>query len=194
MQQVVARTAFLGFLFLATACASSTQAVQPQAPPQGGALEFRLESYDGRIIKGRLLLSATQSVFRIDSRRAGWYVLHYDGLHTCGKTERLPYIEFDYMFAPIPPDQIIPIYPGKWYGENVEFWITDHLVDHGEGPDCIETTLSARTFDRQTIATIPLRVERTDKPAAPKAEGAKGPNEPNAPKESTPDAPSPKAP
>jgi hypothetical protein len=166
MQQVVTRTAFLGFLFLATACASTTQAVQPQAPPRGGVLEFRLESYDGRIIKGRLLVSATQSVFRIDSRQAGWYALYYDGLHTCGKTEPQRYIDFDYMFSPIPPDQIIPIYPGKWYGENVEFWIMDQRADHGEGPVCIETTLTARTPDRQTIATIPVRIERTDKPAA----------------------------
>lgn len=189
MQQVVARTVFLSFLFLATACASSTQAVQPQAPPRGGVLEFRLESYDGRIIKGRLLVSATESVFRIDSRRAGWYALYYDGLHTCGKTEPQRYMHFDYMFTPAPPDQIIPIYPGKWYGENVEFWIMDHRADHGEGPDCIETTLSARTADRQIIATIPVRVERTDKPAAPEGDGANEPNEPNASKESTPDAP-----
>jgi hypothetical protein len=165
MQQVVARAALLGFLFLATACASVTQAVQPQAPPQGGVLEFRLESYDGRIIKGRLLVSATQSVFRIDSRQAGWYALYYDGLHTCGKTEPQRYIDFDYMFSPIPPDQIIPIYPGKWYGENGGFSITDNLVGHGGGPDCIETTLSARTADWQTIATLPVRIERTDKPA-----------------------------
>lgn len=150
----------------ATACASTTQAVQPQAPPRGGVLEFRLESYDGRIIKGRLLVSATQSVFRIDSRRAMWYALHYNGLRAFGKTEPVPYIEFDYMFSPATPDQIIPIYPGKWYGENGGFSITDNLVGHGEGPDCIETTLSARTADWQTIATIPVRIERTDKPAA----------------------------
>ncbi len=164
--QSVARTAFLGFLSLTTACTSSTQVVQPQAPPRGAVLEFRLESYDGRTIKGRLLVSATQSVFRIDSRRAMWYALHYDGLRACGKTEPVPYIEFDYMFSPATPDQIIPIYPGKWYGENGGFSITDNLVGHGEGPDCIETTLSARTADWQTIATIPVRIERTDKPAA----------------------------
>jgi hypothetical protein len=164
--QSVARTAFLGFLSLTTACASSTQAVH-QAPPRGGVLEFRLESYDGRIIKGRLLVSSTQSVLRIDSRRAGWYTLDYDGLHTCGKREPQRYFHFDSIFSPIPPDEIMPIYPGKWYGESVEFWIMNHRSDHGEGPDCIETTLSARTADRQLIATIPIRVERIDKPAAP---------------------------
>lgn len=166
MQQVVIRTAFLGFLFLAPACASSTQAVQPQAPPRGGVLEFRLDSYDGRTVKGRVLLTATESVFRIDLRRAGWYALDFDGLHTCGKTEPIPSIHFDYMFSPIPPEYIIPIHPGAWYGQNLEFSISDYLVGHGEGPDCIETTLSARTFDRQTIVTIPVRFERTDKPAA----------------------------
>ncbi|HRI66499.1 MAG TPA: hypothetical protein PK156_19760 [Polyangium sp.] len=166
MQSVITRTAFLGFLSLTTACTSSTQVVQPQAPPQGGVLEFRLDSYDGRIIKGRLLLSATQSMFRIDSRRAGWYALQFDRLHACGKPELIPYFEFDYMFSPIPPEVIIPIHPGKWYGQNVEFSISDYLVGHGEGPDCIETEFSARTSDRQTIAILPIRIERTDKPAA----------------------------
>jgi hypothetical protein len=194
MQQVVARTAFLGFLFLATACASSSQAVQPQAPPRGGVLEFRLESYDGRTIKGRLLLSATQSMFRIDSRRGMWYGLDYDRLHTCGKTEPQRYVDHDFN-VPFPrPEDIVTIYPGKWYGANVTFSIMNHRLDNGEGPDCIETTLSTVTADRQTIARLPVRIERTDKPAAPKAEGAKEPNEPNAPKESTPDAASPKAP
>jgi|GEM_PF-6692811 len=95
-----------------------------------------------------------------------WDALDYHGLRACGKTEPVPYIEFDYMFSPATPDQIIPIYPGKWYGEN------GGVLDHGPSgrsrgvPDCIETTLSARTADWQTIATIPVRIERTDKPAA----------------------------
>lgn len=169
MQQVIARTAFLGFLFLATACASSTQAVQPQAPPQGGVLEFRLESYDGRIIKGRLLVSATQSVFRIDSRRGLWYFLDYDGLHTCGKTEPQRYVDHDFAVPYPRPEDILTIYPGTWYGTNVEFSIMGHRIDRadrGEGPDCIETTLKTVTADEQTIARLPVRIERTDKPAA----------------------------
>src|SRR5688572_2459234 len=136
MQQVVARTAFLGFLFLAAACASSSQAVQPQAPPRGGVLEFRLELYDGRTMKGRLLLSATQSVFHIDSRRGMWYSLDYDRMHTCGKTEPPQYFHHDFV-VPFPrPEDIVTIYPGKWYGENVMFSMIDHRIDRGEGPDC----------------------------------------------------------
>ena len=105
-------------------------------------------------------------MFRIDTRRGMWYTLVYDRLHTCGKTEPQRYVDHDFT-VPFPrPEDIVTIYPGKWYGENVTFSIMDHQLDRGEGPDCIETTLGARTADEQTIAKLPVRIERTDKPAA----------------------------
>jgi hypothetical protein len=159
-------TAFFGFSLMTAACTSTTPASHPKEPLRGGVLDFRLDVYDGRTIKGRLLVSATESVFRIDSRQATWYTLDYDGLHTCGKTEPQRYVHFDRVVMPAPPDRIITLQHGTWYGENVEFAIMYHREDRGEGPDCIETTLTARTVDGHTIARLPVRIERTDKPAA----------------------------
>jgi hypothetical protein len=160
----LAQTTLLGLSLTTVACAATTSAGQPKAPVRGGVLEFRLDSYDGDTVEGRLLLGATVDPLVIDSRI--WRGLDYSKLHACDTTERLNYVHFSFIVLPARPDEIITLKPGMWYGGRMRFPISLHWKDDVIGPDCLEATLRAWDNDERLIAELPIRVERTDKKPA----------------------------
>jgi len=182
----LAHATLLGVSLMTAACASTTSASQPKVPVRGGVLEFRLDSYDGDTVEGRLLVGATIDPLTIDSRRGVGQGLDYSKLHACGKTEPLNYVHFACIVFPARPDEIITLQPGMWYGGPMRFPISLHWKDGVIGPDCLEATLRAWSKDERLIAELPIRVERTDIRAAPKDKDEAS----KAPKESTPETPS----
>lgn len=164
--QLVVRTAFLGFSLMATACASSTVPVGPKEPLRGGVLEFRLDLYDGDTIHGRVLVGATIDPLIIDSRKGMWQNMHFQNLRACGTTKPLPHNDIDFIVSPPRPEDIITLKPGTWYGEMAKYLISIRMLNHAKGPDCLEADLVSWANDERPIAKLPIRVERTDKPAA----------------------------
>ncbi len=164
----LAQITLLGLSLTTVACAATTPAGQPKTPVRGGVLEFRLGSYDGDTVEGRLLLGATVDPLVIDTRI--WHVLDYSKLHACDTTEPLNYVHFSFIISPPRPEDIITLKPGTWYGGGMNFPISlhlKHLKPDVIGPDCLETTLRALDNDERIIAELPIRVERTDKKPAP---------------------------
>lgn len=167
----IAQITLLGLSLTTVACAATTSAGQPKAPVRGGVLEFRLDSYDGDTVEGRLLLGATVDPLVIDTRT--WQGLDYSKLHACDTTEPLNYVHFAFIIFPARPDEIITLRPGMWYGGKMRFPISLHWKPDVFGPDCLEATLRARDNDERLIAELPIRVERTDKKPAPSERLAK---------------------
>jgi hypothetical protein len=170
----LARTAFLGFSLMTTACASSPTVARPKEPLRGGVLEFRFDSYDGSTVKGRVLFGATIDTLVIDAHQSGWGDVDFKNLHACGKTEPLEYIPFCSIVSPDQPDEIITLRPGAWYGGTMTFPLFSRKWGV-IGPDCFEGDLVGWAKDGRIIAKLPIRVERTDIRAAPKDEGIKSP-------------------
>ncbi len=98
-------------------------------------------------------------------------------VRACGKTEMLEYLVADLPFPPR-EDEIITVQPGYWHGVNKRFWLFNSQT--GPGPDCFEAELVVRVLDGRIVATLPLRVVRTDKPPAPPAGAAEEPKPPPA--------------
>jgi hypothetical protein len=149
-------------------------------PLRGGIAEFHLISYNGTIIKGRVLLGATIDPLVIDGRLmvSGDVDLDMRTLRACGKKDEVGYIESDAFPLPPRPDQIVTIRPGYWYGRTINYWLFDQKTT-GLGPDCLEADLFVRALDGREAARLPIRIVRTDKPPAPPEGGA--PAEPKPP-------------
>lgn len=140
--------------------------VIPKTPLRGGVAEFTLKSFDGEVLEGRVLLGATQDAFVIDGRLMEYIYVELKELRTCGKADRLPHYDFDIMYPPLRPEDIVTIPQGFWYGRNMYF----RLFDKRRSPflpDCFEANIKVWVLDGRLAATLPIRVTRTDKPSAP---------------------------
>jgi hypothetical protein len=180
MGMQVTRPLALTFLLLLTgACASTpgSRGSQETAtkPLRGGIAEFRITSYDGRNLTGRVLLGATIDPLVIDGRLFGGTDVDLEKVRACGKTELL-----EYWMADLPPspraDDIITLRRGYWHGANKKFFLFDETT--GPGPDCFEGELVVRVLDGRIAATLPVRVVRTDRPPATATEGSEEPKPP----------------
>jgi hypothetical protein len=143
---------------------------------RGGVAEFRVTSYDGRDLKGRVLLGATVDPLVIDGRLYEAIDVDVVKLRACGKTELLTYWSQDWIRPPPRPDQLVTLQRGYWYGGKVHFFLFDERT--GSGPECFEAELVVRASGWRVAATLPIRVVRTDKPPATPAEGTEEPKPP----------------
>src|SRR5262245_26325082 len=96
----IVKLAGLAFLLLSGACASTpgnrgSQAAEP-IPLRGGVAEFRVSSYNGRVLKGRVLLGATIDTLVIDGRLYEWKDVELEKVRECGKKEELTYWAMEY--------------------------------------------------------------------------------------------------
>lgn len=172
----ITRPLALAFLLTTGACASTLGERGSQeaakTPLRGGVAEFRLISYDGGDLRGRVLLGATVDTLVIDGRLAADREVELNKVRACGKTELLGKYIVD-RFSPPRPDQIVTLPRGYWHGANVHFFLWDKVT--GLGPDCFEADLVLRARGGRIAATLPIRVVRTDKPPAPPDEGTEEP-------------------
>jgi hypothetical protein len=163
----ITRPLALAFLFLTGACASTPgdrgSQEAAKTPLRGGVAEFRLTFYDGGDLRGRVLLGATADTLVIDGRLYEDSKVELNKVRACGKTEVIGHIIVD-RFAPPRPDQIVTLRRGYWHGSNVFFLLWN--TETGPGPDCFEAELVVRVLDGRVVATLPIRVVRTDKPPA----------------------------
>jgi hypothetical protein len=177
----ITRPLALAFLLLTDACASTPgeRGSQEAAnkPLRGGVAEFRVTSYDGRDLRGRVLLGATVDPLVIDGRLYADSDVELEKIRACGKTELLGKYLVD-RFSPPRPDQIVTLPRGYWHGANVHFFLWDE--ETGLGPDCFEAELVVSVLDGRVAATLPIRVVRTDKPPAPPDGGKEEPKTPPA--------------
>jgi hypothetical protein len=175
----ITRPLALAFLLLTGACASTPRERGSQeaakTPLRGGVAEFRFTSYDGRRLKGRVLLGATVDPLVIDGRLLEDREVELKKVRACGKTEVIEHYIVD-RFSPPRPDQIVTLRRGYWHGANVHFFLWDKQT--GLGPDCFEAELVVRARGGRIAATLPIRVVRTDKPPAPPDAGIEDPKPP----------------
>lgn len=185
---MAARLAALAVL-LTTACASAPgdrgSPEATQRPPRGGIVEFRLTSYNGRDLEGRVLVGAT-----VDPLLIGGYMLDGGGVElrdvrACGKTELQEFLMAD-AWVLKKPEPVITLRPGYWYGRSISFPALFLERETGPGPDCFEANLMVLLRGVGTTLTLPIRVERTDKPLVPPAGGAPAAPKPPAPDGGTP--------
>jgi hypothetical protein len=172
-------TLILVFLVFTGACASTPgdRGAQEAAkkPLRGGVAEFRVTSYDGSRLKGRVLVGATIDTLVIDGRLVEDSDVELEKVRACGKTEVIEHITVD-RFAPPRPDEIVTLKRGYWHGWNATFFLWDE--ETGLGPDCFEAELGVNALDGRVAATLPIRVVRTDKPPATPDGGAAAPMPP----------------
>jgi hypothetical protein len=163
----ITRPLALAFLLLTGACASTPgdRGSQETArkPLRGGIAEFRVISYNGRKLKGRILLGATGDPLVIDGRLVEDSDVELEKVRACGKTEVIGHIIVD-RFSPPRPDEIVTLSRGYWHGANMYFLLWNE--ETGLGPDCFEGELVVRAIGGRIAATLPIRVVRTDKPPA----------------------------
>ena len=86
-------------------------------------------------------------------------------------------------FAPPRPNEIVTLHKGYWHGSDVYFILWDKAI--GFGPDCFEADLVLNALGGQTVARLPIKVVRTDKPEAAPTEATQAPKTP-APEGRTP--------
>lgn len=155
-------------LLLLVACAgapanSGSQEAEKK-PIKGGVVEFRLTSYDTLEITGRVMLGATTEPFVVSRKLLEGADISLDKVRPCDKTTRLEYVMADAWIGAGLEDSFT-LRPGYWYGVNVHFPLfSEHQT--GLGPDCLEANLVVRAHSAQIAATLPIRIERTDKPPA----------------------------
>jgi hypothetical protein len=146
-------------------------------PLRGGVAEFRVISYDGEILEGRVLLGATVDPLVIDGRLIESTDVQMDSFRACDSKDWLKHIDDCILSRPPQAGEIITISPGYWYGGKVKFWPFDK-EQTGLGPDCFEAELVLRVLDGRVAATLPIRVVRTDKPPTPPDGGTEQPKPP----------------
>ena len=179
--QTARRLALAFVFFLTGACASTPGERGSQEAGKeglrGGVAEFRVTSYDGRRLKGRVLLGATVDPFVIDGRLFDGKDVEFEKVRSCGKTELLEYWAAD---LPSPPraEEIITLRRGYWHGANKSFPLFAFEETTGPGPECFEAELVVRVLDGRIAATLPIRIVRTDKPSAIPAGTAEEPTPP----------------
>jgi hypothetical protein len=151
----------IALALLVSACASPQidGGLRAAAKPiRGGIAEFQLTSYEGKDIKGRLLIGATIDTLVIDGRLLGTPI-DVRTLQRCDKNGPVPFVEECIVAPPPRPDELVTIRPGHWYGRNVNYGILP-----GGGPDCLDAELVVTALDDRLITRLPIRVVRTDKP------------------------------
>ncbi len=169
---LMTRIAVLSYCLLSAACGPKYVDLEareiPKTPLKGGIAEFTMSSFDGEVLKGRVLLGATIDTLVIDGRLMEYIYVELKKLRTCGKTDRLPHYDFDFVYPPVQRHEIITVRPGFWYGANVSFHIFDKKESPGL-PDCFEADLIVRVMDGRVAATLPIRVGLVEKKTAPPA-------------------------
>ncbi len=172
------RSIALAFLLLTGACASTPgdrgSRGAAKQPIRGGIAEFRLTSYEGYHLEGRVLLGATVDTLVIDGDMVEDFDVEVKKIRACGTTEVREHIIVDTFGPPRP----VTLPRGYWYGMNVYFLLWDK--ETGPGPDCFDAELVLHTLDRRIAARLPIRVVRTDKPPAPPDGAAEEPKPPPA--------------
>jgi hypothetical protein len=163
----ITRPIALAFFFLTGACAGAPgdrgSQEAPKPPLRGGVAEFRLTSYDGRYLKGRVLIGATVDPLVIDGEMIEDRNVELKNVRACGKTEVIGHIIVD-RIGPTRQEDIVTLRKGHWHGTNAHFSFWDEV--EGPGPDCFEAELVVSVLDGRVAATLPIRVVRTDKPPA----------------------------
>jgi hypothetical protein len=179
--QIIRRVPLAFLLLLSGACASTPgdrgSREAKQAPLRGGVAEFRVTSYDGSDLKGRVLIGATVDPLMIDGRMYEWKDVELEKVRECGKTEVLKYWVMEYLPPPPRPDEVVTLSRGYWHGANVYFPLFDKNKT-GLGPDCFEAELVIRARGLRVAARLPIRVVRTDKPPATPDGGTEEPKTP----------------
>jgi hypothetical protein len=172
--------AFL-LLLLTGACASTPgdrgSRESAEKPLRGGVAEFRVTSFNGEDLEGRLLLGATIDPLVIDGRLIEWKDVELENFRACGKKDRLKHWVWESLPPPPRADQVITIRPGYWYGRKVLFMLFDEKKT-GLGPECFEAELVVRVRGLRVAARQPIRVVRTDKPPATSDGGTEEPKPP----------------
>jgi hypothetical protein len=154
-----------------TACAldpfnrRSTIKVASDKPPVGGIVEFRLTSYDGKDLDGRVLVGATVDPLVIDRRLPANIDVELDKLRACDQPELLKHLVFEALLSPAKDDELVTLLPGYWFGKEIHFGLFDEKLKTRPGPDCLEADLVVRAADFQVVARLPIRAHRTN-PAA----------------------------
>jgi hypothetical protein len=178
----ITRPLALAFLLLTGACASTPgnrgSREAPKKPLRGGIAEFRVTSYDGRVLEGRVLLGATVDPLVIDGRLVEAVDVELEEIRACGKTELLKYWVMESLPAPPRADEVVTLSRGYWHGAHADFPLFDEKIT-GLGPDCFEAELVLRVLDGRIAARLPIRVVRTDKPPAPPDGGTEEPKPPS---------------
>jgi hypothetical protein len=171
----ITRSLALAFLLLTGACAATPaerrSAEAPQTPLKGGIAEFRVISYDGSHLEGRILLGATVDTLVIDGDMLPDRNVEIKKARACGTTELREHYIVDFVGHSRPED-IITLRRGSWYGMDDYFLLWDKVT--GLGPDCLEAELVVHALDGRIAATLPIRVVRTDKPVVVPPDGAAG--------------------
>ncbi len=168
----------LAFLLLTGACASTPEdrasRETTNKPLRGGVAEFKVTSYDGKALEGRVLLGATIDTLVVDGLMLESSAVELDKVHVCGKTEFVPYYIVDWVLTSEPPSVTLP--RGYWYGKDVHF--SFDMRSMGPGPDCFEAELVVWALHRRVAARLPIKVVRTDKPPPALNGGTEAPEPP----------------
>ena len=156
-------------ILLTGACASTPEArgsrEAEQKPLRGGIAEFKVLSYNGELVEGRVLLGATIDPLVIDGRLFDAFNVELQNLRACGRKELVEFQTIEPLFPPPRPDQIITIRPGYWYGGKVKLMLLNSSAT-GIGLECFEAELVVTDNAGRVAARLPIRVVRTDKPPA----------------------------
>ncbi len=117
---------------MSTACATAGgvrgSPTRPKEPLRGGVLEFRLDSYDGRMIEGRLLVGTTIDPLAVDTRLIEWTDVELENLHACGNAEPLEYLSYDIFTYEPKENYAVLLRPGSWYGGTVNFLLFNQQI------------------------------------------------------------------
>lgn len=173
------------FLLITSACGSTLGRALPEDREvrsakrriAGGVAELHVISFDTRKLKARVLIGATIEPVVMDRRMVPWSDLELKKIRACDTKARLKHWRWDAAIGPPEPEDIITVPQGYWWGADVLFLLFDKSKT--PEPDCFEAELVVLDNDRRIAATLPIHVERTDRPSpTPPDRGTETPQPP----------------
>jgi hypothetical protein len=123
----------------------------------GAELELQRIEYDGKELKGRLLVGAKERPLRLDRRLGDEVSVDVTKVLNCRTGEPLEFLMADFFPGPPGEGDLLKLEPGKWYGAEVRFPLFDEHFTGQLGPECVDVELAV--FLVEPDAVVHLRVQ-----------------------------------
>ena len=129
-------------------------ATRGAAPFTGAALELQRIQYDGKELKGRLLVGAREQPLKLDKRLGEEVSVDVTKVLDCRTGEPVEFLIVDFFPSPPRAEDLLSLEPGQWYGAEVRFSLFDEHFTGQLGPECIDVELTVFLVEPDTVAHL----------------------------------------
>jgi hypothetical protein len=131
-------------------------------------VELENAHYDGRMLKGRLLVGASDRSLALDKRIIESIYLTTESVLNCATGQKVGFVVMD-VYAQRPREEdILILEPGYWYGKDVSILLFSEEPLGQSTPPCIEAEFAFRAMGGKAAAILRVRAMR-DAQAVPDA-------------------------